>query len=250
MMNKPAMPTTIAICCRLPPSADAGLVEEWVRAARTARLAVTWVVGVDGLRETVMRLGDRLEADTLALDVPAEWGSGTGSTSLDRQRLSAVRRSAPSLDALVLQGVATASRMRSDLMVEHGIRIVACDQPRRTDARRSRRPSPSGWACHSPTWGLWEVGITSKTALGLLGRVLPFSLGPALPSGSLSILRTGYVAGRSKRDCRQDYDRILHWVARRCASRPDDTACVTLSELATMLNRGTACTGPRSVLAA
>lgn len=249
-MNKPAMPTTIAICCRLPPSADAGLVEEWVRAARTARLGVTWVVGADGLREAATLLGDRVEADALALDVPAEWCSGTVSTSLDRQRISAVRRAAPSLDAIVLHGAATASRMRSDLLVEHGIRIAACKELRRSDARRTRRPSPSGWACHSPTWGLWEVGITSKAASGLLGRVLPFSLGPALPSGSLSVLRTGYVAGRSKRDCRQDFDRILHWVARRRASRPDDTACVTLSELATMLNRGTACTGPRSVLAA
>lgn len=249
-MNKPAMPTTIAICCRLPPSADAGFVDDLVRAARTARLGVTWVVGADGLREIATLLGDRVAAGALALDVPAEWCSGAGSTSLDRQRLSAVRRAAPSLDAVVLQGAATASRMRSDLLVEHGIRIAACEEPRRTDARRSRRPAPSGWACHSPTWGLWEVGITTKTAAGLLGRVLPFSAGLALPSGSLSVLRTGYVAGRSKRDCRQHFDRILHWVARRRASRPDDTACVTLSELATMLNRGTACTGPRSVLAA
>ena len=123
-MKNPLMPTTIAICCRLPPTADAGMVAEWVRAARTARLGVTWVVGPDGLREAATLLGDRLEVDALAVDVPVEWCSGSGSASLDRQRLAAVRRAAPSVDAVVMPGAVSASRMRSDLLVEHGIRII------------------------------------------------------------------------------------------------------------------------------
>lgn len=224
-----------------------------MRPVRSARLAVTWVVGPGDLEAASGHLAARGEQDRMAIELPAEWLTTDVRQSLIRQRFAAIRRMSPSLDAVVVRGpreAAPLAGVRPELLAEHGIRLVATKHVGCWHGRRSRRPGPSGWACSSPVWGLWEVGFAPRSPRSWLGGMLPLVLGPSLEPGMLAVIQTGQTAGQSKRDARQQFERILHWVARCTAARRPLAEAVTLSQLATILASGTAGTGHRSVLAA
>lgn len=243
----------VAICCRLPEGCKPDILEDWTRPVRSARLPVTWIVGPADLEAAAGQLTARGELDRLALEVPTEWFASDMRQSLIRQRFAAIRRVAPSLDSVVVRAPREAdppSGMKPEFLAEHGIRLVATKDVGRWHGKRSRRPGPPGWACSSPVWGLWEVGFAPKPPRGWLGGLLPLVLGPSIEPGMLAVIQAGQVAGQSKREARQRFERMLHWVARCSAARRPRTDAVTLSQLATILASGAAGAGHRSVLAA
>jgi len=243
----------VAICCRLPEGCKAEMLEDWTRPVRSAGLAVTWIVGPSDLEAAAGQLASRSELDRLAVEVPTEWFASDVRQSLIRERFAAIRRVTASLDAVVLRsakGAAPLAAVRPELLVEHGIRLVATKDVGQWHGRRSRRPGPPGWSCSSPVWGLWEVGFAPKPPRGLFGGILPIVLGPSLEPGMLTVVQTGQVAGQSKREARQRFERMLHWIARCIAARRPRIDAVTLSQLATILASGADGAGHRSVLAA
>ena len=243
----------VVICCRLPEGCKPEVLEDWTRPVRSTRLAVTWVVAPSDLEAAARYLAARGEQDRLALEVPTDWFRADVRQSLIRQRFAAIHRVAPALDTVVVRGPKEAAPpvgMRPELLVEHGIRLVATKDVGRWHGRRSRRPGPHGWACSSPVWGLWEVGFAQRAPRGWLGGMLPLVLGPSLEPGMLAVIQAGQTAGQSKREARQRFERILHWVARYAAARRPRAETVTLSQLATILASGAAGAGHRSVLAA
>jgi hypothetical protein len=94
------------------------------------------------------------------------------------------------------------------------------------------------------------VGFAPKPPRGWFGGLLPLVLGPSIEPGMLAVIQAGQVAGQSKREARQRFERMLHWVARCVAASRPRTDAVTLSQLATILASGAAGAGHRSVLAA
>lgn len=243
----------VAICCRLPEGCKPEILEDWMRPVRSSRLAVTWIVGPADLEDAAVHLASRGEPDRLAVEVPTEWFAADARQTLLRQRFAALRRAAASLDAVVIRsarGAAPPAAARPELLVEHGIRLVATKDFGRWHGRRSRRPGPPGWSCSSPVWGLWEVGFAPKSPQGWLGGMLPIVLGPSLEPGMLTVIQAGQVVGQSKRESRQRFERMLHWIARRAAACRPRIDAVTLSQLATILASGAGGAGHRSVLAA
>lgn len=243
----------VAICCRLPEGLQPELLEDWTRPVRSARLAVTWIVSPDDLEAAAGQLASRDELDRLAVELPNDWFAADVRQSLIRQRFAAIRRVASSVDAVVIRsatGAAPPAAVRPELLVEHGVRLVVTKDLGSWHGRRSRRPGPPGWSCSSPVWGLWEVGFSSKTPRGWFGGMLPIVLGPSFESGMLSVIQTGQVAGQSKREARQRFERTLHWIARSAAARRPRIDAVTLSQLATILASAAGGGGQRSVLAA
>lgn len=254
-MPSDPLSAVVAICCRVPEGCKPELLDDWMRPVRSARVAVTWVVAPADLEVVAGYLAARGEQDRLALEVPEEWFAGDVRQSLIRQRFAAIHRIAPSLDTVVVRSPKEKESSlrfsaRPELLVEHGIRLVATNHVGRWHGRRSRRPGPHGWACSSPVWGLWEVGFAPRAPRGWLGGMLPLVLGHSIEPGMLAVIHAGQTAGQSKRDARQRFERTLHWVARCAAARRPTAETVTLSQLATILASGSAGAGHRSVLAA
>lgn len=248
-----ATPAVVAVCCRLPEGCTRIQFDDWARPVQFAGIPVTWIVGPADLEAMAAWLAARGEQDRLAVDLPPEWFSADSRQSLVRQRFDAVRRIAPAVDTVVVRHALDATEvcsLRPEHLVEYGMRLAVTRTVGRWRGRKSRRPGPSGWACASPVWGLWEVGFTPRSPRGWLSSVLPLFLGPPLAPGGLAVIQAGMTDGLSKREGRQRFERIVHWVARCVTAGRPAAETVSLSRLATILGGGTASAAPRSVLAA
>ena len=224
-MGRSGLPTTLAICCRLPADMPRPLVEACRQAAVRAAVPVTWITAVERLALVAGHGPEASASRHVALEMPEQ-----SSVSGVRRLLADAGAAVPGLEAVVLHGDVSQEQRR--LLVEGGVRI-ACRSRLDDTSRGSRRPAPPGWPCRSTLWGLWEVVMTQATPPGMVSRLLPWGSRPA--QGGLVVVDVGggtpdAVAGR-----------LEQWRAWAGAGRPGDApraVCVHLADLADLITGG------------
>jgi len=207
------LPCTVVICCSLP--AGIGMAEAAARldAGRRADVPVTWLADLEWLPGVMDRLGGEGCGGSVALDIPARCPRTAA-----RELLSQARREAPALDAAAVRGPLDAS-CRQELGAR-GVRVIyrkGSDAP----ARGSRRPAPSGWACHSPVWGMWEVAGADDTCPPAgLRRMFGVAGTGSVRSGGLAVVDVGHgvTAGQAASVIRSRLGRWKAWAAGRWRS--------------------------------
>ena len=183
-MGRSGLPTTLAICCRLPQGMPNASAEACLEVGRRSSVPVTWITTVERLPLLVGQGEATSALSHVALEIPVQ------QTRQElRQLLTQAATAAPGLDAAAIRGHLPAEHRQ--LLIDAGVGIVCCDRFD-TTSRGSRRPAPHGWPCRSTLWGLWEV-TQSGTAVppGVVGRLLPWGSLPAPGPGSLSLIDIG-----------------------------------------------------------
>lgn len=216
-------PATVVILARLDAATTAESFGPLAERVRRAAAPVTWVADSGTLRRLAGEGSDW--GWGLALDVEA-----VESRQTLRRDLATIREIG--VDAVVVNdGRPIAHR---DLLVASGIHTAVVD--RFDDVPRGpRRPAPEGWACRSIVWGLWEVETGPARSPGLLGRLIPWRVGP--PAGSLTIVEVGRGMASPV-----TADRVVRSIADfRTGRRPPRFA--RLGDLPTLLASGCQTTG-------
>lgn len=209
-MGRSGLPTTLAICCRLPQGMPNASAEACLEVGRRSSVPVTWITTVDRLPLLVGQGGTTSPLTPVALEIPAEH-----TRQELRQLLTQAATAAPGLDAAAIRGPLPAEHRQ--VLIDAGIRIVCCDRFD-TTSRGSRRPAPYGWPCRSTLWGLWEV-TQSVTAVppGVVGRLLPWGSLPAPGPGSLSLIDIGGQGPVSAEVIRGRIEQWRDWAGRGTA---------------------------------
>lgn len=221
-MGRSGDPATLVLCANLAGVPRRGSLAAWGEAP--GRAAVTWSADVETLAAAAEA---GLAPATLALALEPAW---LDSKATLRRMVHAARQAAPGLEAVMLRGPRPLTH--ATLLAEEGIRVASVDVG--DDARRgSRRPAPSGWRCHNPVWGLWEVRTDPPRRRGFVNWLLHGSM-PRLRPAALHVLDAGSVP--VDRPLGGRLDRWLSWAARRVAGGRLRT--VPLADLPVFLARG------------
>jgi len=182
-MGRSALPTTLAICCRLPSDGTGTRTDACLQVARRVAVPVTWITTVEQLPELLAQGADAVPSQRLAVEI-----SDQQSQAAFRRQVTRAVSAAPGLETVALRGPLSQEQRR--VLVDNGVRIVCRD---RLDdgAHGSRRPAPPGWPCRSTLWGLWEVLVAGDgIPPGIITRLLPWVRSRAA-SGGLIVADVG-----------------------------------------------------------
>jgi hypothetical protein len=207
------LPCTVVICCSLPAGIGREDAAARLDAGRHADVPVTWLAALDWLPRVVDRLGGDRHGGSVALDIPARCPRTAA-----RELLSRARQEAPALDAVAVRGPLDAP-CRQELAAG-GVRVVYREGAD-TTARGSRRPAPSGWACHSPVWGMWEVAASDDTCPPAgIRLIFGATGGVSVRPGGLAVVDVGHgvTAGQATSVIRSRLGRWKAWAAGRWRS--------------------------------
>lgn len=185
---------------------------------------VTWIATAERIAAVASAVGVAGGHHDFVLQIPA---AAFESRQRLRRLLAMGREAVPSLEAIAVRGGGTVEHRT--LLVEEGVRVVLVDSLA-GNVRGSRRPSPAGWRCHNPAWGLWEVEMTPASRPGPLSA-FGLSSRPRVRRGGLAVL--GTEAWDSQGMSGHRLDRVATWAAGK-ASRGDVEA-TTLAGLTARL---------------
>ena len=217
-------PATVVVCCGVPSGIGPSDFAGWVNVAERARVPVSWAARPADLPTVLDVLGARTTPFDAAVALDA---SQLSSRPTLRREIAAARASTGRIECAVAAGAAPLDHRA--LLVEQGIHTIAVGG---FDAatRSSRRPPPSGWACRSVVWGLWEVQTVTRPPRSTVGRILPWAFGPHLPAGSLTVVHVEPGA-LGLRFARTKFERLTVWIARQA----DSVHAARLSDLQSLL---------------
>lgn len=185
---------------------------------------VTWIATAERMASVASAVSGTKSHHDFVLQVPV---AAFESRQRLRRLLAMGREAVPSLGAIAVRGGGDVEH--KPLLVEEGVRVVLVDSLA-GQGRGSRRPAPTGWRCHNPAWGLWEVEMTPATRRGPLS-CFGLSSRPRVRRGGLAVL--GTEAWDAQGTASHRLDRLATWAAGR-ASR-DGTEATTLAGLVARL---------------
>lgn len=185
---------------------------------------VTWIASAERIAAVASVVGAARAYHDFVLQIPA---AAFESRQRLRRLLAMGREVVPSLDAIAVRGGGVFEHR--PLLVEEGVRVVLVDSLA-GNGRGSRRPAPTGWRCHNPAWGLWEVEMSPATRRGPLS-FLGLSSRPRVRCGGLAVL--GAEAWDAQGMGCHRLDRLAAWAAGKVSR--DGVEATTLAGLAARL---------------